>query len=504
MSRRRKAIIIAVFTYGQNVVAMLLGLAVTRVVLHRLGRDVYGLWIASGALLAYAGFADLGVLGVLPWMVAEADGKKDTEATRALVAHGLLFAVAAGFAFGALAGGLWYFYPTLLRLTAEDRSLLAWPLFLTVALTALTFPFRTFSALLAGKQDSTYLGISGVLQVTASAVVTLFLVTRGAGLFALAFGASAPPLLAGIAALVRARSQYANVVTPWLHVDSKLVRRLAIDGFGAWMVSFGYTMAAASDPIILSFVGLRGLVPGFAMSTRLGLTLTQFAWILPDAALVGLAQLNAEGTKERVREICTAIILLNLIVGGAVASAILASNGTFVRLWVGSDYFLGLRFNALVAINAILSCFLHGISTVVSVLGRRFEMGVALLINGILHALLATLLSRHLGPYGIILATLISGAATCLPTALGYLPSTLETSIFPMLRKTLTSWASRFLPLAGCAGLMGYVLRSQWLPTVVVSCAIFGVAYVWWMRPLYRHVPLGSRLTELFRRFRLL
>lgn len=503
MSRRRNAIITAIFTYGQSALGMVLGLVVTRIVLIKIGRDLYGLWVASGALLAYAGFADLGVLGVLPWMIAEADGKKDEQRLRALVAHGLVFSLIAGCAFAVIAAGLWHFYPALLHLNPNDRATLIGPLFVVIALTAFAFPFRTFSALLTGKQDALALGIFGLTQVILSVGLTLALALLGNGLYALAIGSALPPLLSAIAAFWRSRRAFYPLLTRWVRPQLPLLRRLAVDGFGVWLISFGYTMAAATDPVILSFVGLRDAVPAFAISTRLALTLTQFAWILPDAALVGLAQLSTEGTKERVREIALAILLLNMIVGGAVATAVLASNGAFVRVWVGADYFLGARFNAILAINVILACLVHGLGSIVAVLGKRLEMGVALIGNGVIHIVLATILSKHIGVYGVVLATFASGALTCLPVAMTLAHSQIGSSSREIVGRALLRWGFRFVPLGIGALFLGKVCTTRPLVTVVPLCAAFGLSYLWWMKPLYAHVPLGPRVTRLLQRVHL-
>jgi len=60
VARRRNTLVTALFTYGQSIIGMGLGRLVTRVALPILGKDTWGLWAASGALLSYAGLADFG------------------------------------------------------------------------------------------------------------------------------------------------------------------------------------------------------------------------------------------------------------------------------------------------------------------------------------------------------------------------------------------------------------------------------------------------------------
>lgn len=503
MSRRRNAAIVAVFTYGQALIGMLLGLLVTRVVLHQLGRDLYGLWIASGALLAYAGLADLGVLSVLPWMIAEADGQKDPQKIRALLSNAGVFATAGGILFGVLGLGLWHLYPALLHLSTEDRAVLVGPVFLVIAATALAFPLRIFSALLTGLQDATFIGVLTTVQIVTGALLTLALTLSGKGLYGLAVGAAVPPLAAAAISLIRALNNNRQLLRDLPRPSRPLLRRIIVDGLGAWLAAAGFQLVAGTDPIILTYLGLRESVPSFSVSSRLALTLTQFAWILPDAALVGLAQLAAEATRDRVRDVVLAILRLHMIVCGAMAIAVLASNAAFVRIWVGADFFLGARFNAILATNVVVLTAIHAVCTVASVLGKRLAIGLVVVANGAAHLGLALFLGASSGPGGIVVATLISGSVTCLPVGLILIKVTTDIPVRDVFSTVYLPWALRFLPIAAIALALGY-FGGQWGLTRLVPCCIaLGSIYLWWMKPLYRGLPLGPRVESILRRIAL-
>src|SRR4051812_50112613 len=80
MSRTHRASIAASFAYLQFALSIVVGLGLVPFVLHRVGERLYGYWLASGEVLAYAAMADLGVMGVVPWLIAEADGRSDRRA----------------------------------------------------------------------------------------------------------------------------------------------------------------------------------------------------------------------------------------------------------------------------------------------------------------------------------------------------------------------------------------------------------------------------------------
>jgi hypothetical protein len=98
MTRARRAVITAGFAYAQYAMAIIPGLILVPLTWSSLGARTYGLWLTTGELLAYAAMVDPGVLGVLPWLIAEADGASDRSAVRRLFSNGVVAGLVAGLA----------------------------------------------------------------------------------------------------------------------------------------------------------------------------------------------------------------------------------------------------------------------------------------------------------------------------------------------------------------------------------------------------------------------
>ncbi|HEX2205475.1 MAG TPA: hypothetical protein VHG91_19345, partial [Longimicrobium sp.] len=207
MSRTRRAGIAAVYGYLQFGLALVSGIVLVPFVLARVGTEAYGVWLAFGELLAYSAMVELGVVGVLPWLVAEADGRGDRAHMRDLVAAAFAFACLAGVVFAALALALVRFAPAAAGLSEAQRAVVAGPLALTVAGMALGFPLRTFYAALMGLQDVGFAGVMSVAQVGLNVVLVIGLLAAGQGLYALAAAAAAPPVFVGVVSLARLRAR---------------------------------------------------------------------------------------------------------------------------------------------------------------------------------------------------------------------------------------------------------------------------------------------------------
>jgi O-antigen/teichoic acid export membrane protein len=503
MSRHRRALISAAFTHGQWALSIITSLVVTRLLLQQLGRTVYGMWTASAALIACAGFAELGLFAVLPWMIAEFDGKQDTTKIRALLAQGLILGLAVSALFLAAATALYLALPHVLHLGEADVKVLAGPLTTMVVLSALLFPLKVFNAVLTGLQDVSFVGTLGVLQVTLGMLITFGLTWLGHGLYGLALGSVLPSLVGSLLAFWRTVARRPDLLRDWRRPRWVECAPLVSGGLSGWMGTVGWQLAASMDGVILGHIGSVAMVPVFAITARLGLTLMQIAWTLPDSALVGLAQLKGEGAAERIREVVSALIRLHLLTAGGIVLILLSVNSMFVRIWVGPALFGGTALNIALALNVVVTSLVHSLIVPVAVLGIRVPAGLATLLNGLVHVALAVPLGRLLGLPGIALATFISALVTTFPVGMRLIQKAAGVSWRRLLGEAVLPWLVRCAPLAVLALWLGAAGASLNIVVHGALAACLGLVYLWLMRPIYRHFPFGPRLRRSLQAVRL-
>ena len=504
MSRTRRAGITAVFGYAQFALALVSGIAMVPFILSRVPNDQYGVWLAFGEVLAYSSMVDLGVVGVIPWLLAESDGRGDRPAMRGLLAAGVIFSTVAAIVFVVLALAAFQLAPSVAKVTAAQRAAVWGPLLFLVAATALTMPLRTFYAALIGLQDATFTGALAVAQVALNVALTGGLLLAGQGLYALAAAVSLPGLVASLASVARLRMIAPELLRGWRFPGMATLRSITAQGFGSWTAGLGWRMVAASDSIIiLSVLGPAAAVV-YAMTFKLGAVGMQMSWQLPDSGLVGLAQLKGEGRPERVREITLALLRLVLITSGGVACAIAAFNPSFVMLWVGPARFGGLALNAALAAVILSHSLSHGLFTTSATLGTRVQAGWAALLQGAVNLGAAILLGRMWGLTGIALAAVLSTALVAYPAGVWMVRRTTGLTHGALLRQALAPWGVRaaILLLLGFAVSLAATRVWIWLPLPLAP--VLAVLYLWAMKPLYAGLPLPARIRPLLLRLRLL
>ena len=505
MSRIRKAAITAAFTYVQFGLAIASGIILVPLTLHYLGARSWGLWLASGELLGYAGMTDLGILGVLPWMIAEADGRGDRMAMRRLVGHGVWLGAGVALAYAAVAALLWAFLPSALRFTDADRQLVSAPFMLLVSANAISHPFRVFRATIGGLQDAWFNGVMSIVQSSLTIAITATLLVKGMGLYALAFAAGLPPIVVFALCLGRLKAIAPDLMTGWKMPNFAETRHLLTNGTGTWLGALGWQMLASTNAIVIAYLGRPEWVPIYNCTAKLSLMTTQLVWVPPDSALVALAQLHGERRGvERLRHVVLMMLRLHLLLSGAALCGILAFNPAFVTWWVGSAFFGGLGLSTLVAVGVVLYSLSHGLVTTASVIGQRMKVGIAAIVNGAVQIALALALGRFWSLNGIAAAGLLASLLTSVPAGVVLLRPSTELSAGHLMKELIGPWlarASAFFAAAAVAGLFSQELGL--MLSGVVAALICG-GYVWHMRPLYVGLTLNARLAEWLVRVKLL
>lgn len=494
MSRTRKAAATAMFSYGRFAMAIVPGLVLVPLTIASLGARTYGLWLTVGELLTYAAMVDPGIVGAMPWLIAESEGAAGRRAMRRLASNGLAAGCVAGAGLIAVAAGVWTVLPDTLAWTSDDRAQLGPPLIFLVLVTGVTYPFRTFNAVLVGLQDVAWVGSIAIAEIAIDVVLLAILLLAGYNVWALAWAAAASSIFMAAACVIRVAFLAPDIFTEWESPSVAGLGLLLRSGVGVWLAGFGWQLIASSNNIVITFLRHPEWVPLFVCTSKAASVLLQLGWIVPDSGLVGLAQLNGERPRsDRVKDMVGALILLHLLIAGVAVCGVLAFNPTFVRHWVGDAFFGGLRLNALFAAMVLMFTLAHAVITAAAVVGDRLRVGAVTILTGAVQIAGAIVLGRLWGVQGVAAAGILAGIVTAVPLGLVLLQSAGAVSMRRLLSLILGRWASRALPLMGAAALVG-IFRDALGPwgTAIATMTI-AAWYIWHMRPFYALLPLDPR-----------
>ena len=309
---------------------------------------------------------------------------------------------------------LWRVAPRVLKLEPADRAAIVGPLTLIAAVTAIVMPARVFGAVLLGLQDVKFYGVLSTTNWAIDLVITVTLLLKGYGLYALALGAAVPSVLGVVVMFARVRVIAPDLMSGWPRPSWDEVARLFREGFGAWLGALGLAPVG----------GHRRHRPRVARESRRDHDARDDRQAGPDAHADvvgagrqqprrprpvvgraasrphargrrrGLPRLSGAGDRRHVRR-ARGQRRVRARLG---RRASVRRRGGSTRSWP-----------TLIVVGTVT----HGVATIASVLGRRMHVGVATLVAGAVQVGLALLLSRRFGVIGVPIAALVRPGVAC-------------------------------------------------------------------------------------------
>jgi O-antigen/teichoic acid export membrane protein len=501
MSRTSRATTSALFGYMRFAISIATGLWLVPFTLRHVGPRLYGFWLASGELLAYAALTEFGVLVTVPWIIAEADGAGDRARMRSTVTTGVAAALVSSAGYAVVVSGLIASLPHLVHLDGFERHAVLGPVLIVAAAGIFVHPLRVFYSVLTGLQDVRFNGVMDLLLAVATAAATAGLLATGFGLYGIALGTALPQLVAGLVNLLRVGSIAPDLLRGWRLPPWSDVRLLFKDGAGAWMGGWGWRLISATDGLVLAMLGQPTAVTALACTSKLSAALVQLSWVPCDSGLIGLANLAGERQESRLRETIVVMVRVYLALAGAAACVVLAVNPAFVSRWVGGQQFAGGKANVLLAAVAIAMTFAHALAVVPSVLGQRMQIGMATFTSGVAHVAIAFALGWWLGIPGVILAGIVSHGIVFPALAWRPFGVAARMSETALLRDVVQPWAIRFVPLVVASVAIEQLIGVPTVPVTIAIAGLVAVAAMWHMRPLYMQFgPVRALYDRVFAR----
>lgn len=455
--------------WGNQVIALVIGLWLTRFLLARLGEGVLGWWAQAMAVVGYLGLIDFGLSALLPREIAAA-------AARAGDLPGIL-ARYAKFALWQLpaAGGI--AVVCFLVLTRDPAAPVAATAGLMAA-AALLYPLRVGALALTGLQDVRFGGAVQPAVYLLGVGVTVGAVLAGAGPAGLvASWAAQAALVAGLTC-GRLATRYRQILpTARAVLAARVPWRMLADGAWAWLAGIGFGLLMTADLVTIGWFYPPAVVFQYACTVKLAGLANPLVYAVCQAVLPGLTEVRAAGDPARVRRVTLAYTQLVLGLSGLCGCVALAANAGFVSWWVGPDKYLGDRASALAVLGMNLMHWRNAVSVTAMCLGRErvlWQVGTA---EGVL-AFAATAGwvgygGPALAPLGLI--TVVGGVT--LPVLLGVIGRQGAVSVRGILA-AVAPWAALYALAAAAAAVAGRAVRPDTLPWLALVGGAAAAGYL--------------------------
>lgn len=356
--RRRRAITMQMIGgYVNKGITILQGLVLIPLYLHFIGDRTYGLWLATGGILVWINFADMGLGSAIIQRIASAYAKRQFARVADYFINSLWIYLLTGGLFLIIGFVLSLVLPEWLGASGAESELLKSCFQLAVVSNTLEIyntHLRNFNNALMRPVWPKIILI-GCRAIGLTTIVTLLY--KGHGLWSIPVGffvANGLALFFNIAfSLVLFRQLQAK---KWF--DSGLLREL----FGlipfVSLSRIGNHLVINIEPTLISLMVRPEAATAFVITRRAADMVSQLLHVLIGSISPSFSHLVGEGHSEKSKRALNRI--LSVCFGGGLVGfgVYVVANAPFVRLWVGGNQFLGQTITVLIALG-LMMCFLE-------------------------------------------------------------------------------------------------------------------------------------------------
>jgi O-antigen/teichoic acid export membrane protein len=481
-SRRYATLATLVGTSSTTVIVAVQTVALVPLYLHAIGAHLYGAWLGSGDFLVWMQTFDLGLPNVIIQRVGAAHGKGDSKSVGEYFATGMLTMAIIAILLGLAAFAVSYKLPGWMQVTGEEARTLQLCFMVGSSASALTIFNNSVVGFARGIQKTALVNAFTIIASLVSFAVSLILVLKGWGLWAIALGLMARAVVLLLASAIFVVTTARAGLVGVLRIRKRILREFLLVSPATALGGIGYAVMNQSDTALVAIF----LSPELAAVLNLSRKALEVGRGLVDtiafATYGGFAHLSTSDQRQRTLEVHAEITTLRLSLALAMAAAFMAVNSSLVTVWVGPSQYGGSMLTILIALQFIFVGNSFLMNYLYRALGPVMKGSLALAAESLTRVPLMIGLLLWLGLPGIPIAGIVTGSIYGL---LSYRWTIREVASFasPRPRPTLAVWATR-VALFGVGAL--FCIFFQWnnwfviiaLGSAVTLVGIGALAYV--------------------------
>ena len=392
--------------YINNGVVILQGVVLVPFYLHFIGGRMYGLWLASGGVLAWLSFMDMRLGSVISQRVASAYGQKAYERAGSYFINGMVVYTILGLLFFLAALALSYLMPGWFNASPEESEILRYCFLLAAIATfanVISDGLRSFAqALQRPLFPSLNLAFCRVLGISG---LTCFLF-MDYGLWSIPFGLLLTALLALVMNLF-----YCSLLFRGLGggggIDKRILKEYFLLSPSLFAGNFGQSIVSKVEPTLIAAMINPELATTFVLTKRAAEMVGMLLQVIFSSFLPSFSHLYAQD-QNKAGQILSKTIPLTFVAAIVGYSSYAAFNQSFINLWVEANNFAGQTVTVMIALGLVVMSTQSFLFQLLVGTGDVSRPSYLLLAESLMRVLLMALLLRFLGLVGLPLAMLIS------------------------------------------------------------------------------------------------
>lgn len=406
-SRKKAAFYLALFDYLRQFVLILRGLVLIPLYIKYLGGELYGLWAASGGVLAVFSAFDLGLGRMLIQRVSHFYGKKDFKYTSLYYFNGILIYILIGIIVLILGYLISGWITTIINTPQNHFNLVKECFQLSMVFTFI----RLMNVGLTGGSEALLRPVvpraSMAIFALLGVITTIILLNKGVGLLSIPIGY-----------LVQESGVFIFNSTNFIYLLRKLKSKININlniikeyfELSPYLMGakFGKRLIENLEPTLISIMINPSMAASYRITSRAASFIRQFMNTTISANFSSFSHLVGEGRFVRANKIVNYILSFGLVVGGILFISYIALNKSFISLWVDEENYLGMWVTGLIAFSYLGKILQNYYYSLIVGLGEIKKSSLNSFFEAFARLLLIYLLGKSLGIWGVPIAVMLT------------------------------------------------------------------------------------------------
>ena len=467
---------------GTNV---LVGIALSPYILHRLGDAAFGVWILIFSLTGYYGLFDLGIRSSIVRYISKAMATDDME-NAARVVNTSLFTYTCIGVFTLLITFLVTAYVDVIfkkSISLEFQSAARWLALMVGTGVALGFPLGVSGGVLEGLQQFYVLNWTNIGSTLIRAFLIVVTLRHGYGLLTVAFITVVMPVLTSI---LRTAIAWRSLPVP---IGLRYINRATLREMGTYsgttlVLIISSRLRFKSDSVIIGALLPAAAITYFNIGSRIVDYAGEIVESLAQIFVPMSSQSDARGDIDQLRRIFVAGNRVCAFTMLPITAMLIILGKSIIALWVGSRYVAESYPVLLILLIPTTLMFAQAASArVLFGMSKHQTWAIVALVEGVINVLLSILLVRPYGIVGDALGTALPLSATMIFVLPAHLCRRLQIRLSTFVQEAYT------LPLALCVPLViALLLMKHWfvphtylqlVAHFVVAGAVYACALSW-------------------------
>lgn len=412
-------------------------------ILHRLGDELFSLWVLIFSLTGYCGILDLGIRAAIARYVAKFSAAGDQDQLARFVNTSLGFYCAIALLSLILTGIGYLYLPFVFKISPTDLEDARLLFLIAGAGVALSFPLSLFSGILEGLQRFDSLGLIQVGLTLFRGLLMVITLKSGGKLLAIGGITVGVNLLSYVILMYLAR-RHMPVSLSVQQLDGATFREMIRYGAFAFVILVAEKLRFQSDAAVIGAFVSTAAIASFSIASKLVEYSTYAVRSMAQIFTPMSSQFHAARDFARLRHTLVAGNRACALIVFPLCIILIILGKSILEVWAGATYVSSYPILVTLAIPRTIYLAQSASTKILMGMAEHRMLAIVLLVEGVANVALSVLLVGRFGVVGVALGT----AIPLLGTSLLFLPHHIARHLDIPLRAFLGR--SYLLPAALC------------------------------------------------------